>query len=212
MRMLFCLQERRDLGIPERVLLRHHLVRDAFDRFKRLRRTHPVGSDVARFARDLLLDAGDANLEKFIEIRADDPEKLDPLEQRLGRVLRFLEDAAIELEPAQLAVDEIFRGGKIGLRRRFVRRGHRHDVVRRRGKLQGWRWMALVERCARHIRGGRVTNSRPPCSANRARHQTGTDPRRTSHKSGTASLGSVVRLFAPTGLRSVAKLFLRLSS
>ena len=100
-------QERLDLLVPERILLRHHLVRYALNGVENFRRAHPVGPDVARLALDLLLDAGDANLEEFIEIRAHDPEKFDPLEQRLGRVLRFFQDAAVELEPAQLAIDEI---------------------------------------------------------------------------------------------------------
>ncbi len=146
-------QERLDLFVPKRILLRHHLVHDALDGFENLGRAHPVRSDIARLARDLLLDAGDANLEKLVEIRAHDPEKLDPLEQRLGWILRFFKNAAIELEPAQLAIDEIFRIGKVGRGRRFVRRGHWHDVIRRIGGCRSWRWTASVGRRAAHPRG-----------------------------------------------------------
>src|SRR5439155_10126114 len=87
--------------------------------------------NIACLTRDLLLDAGDANLEKLIEVRAHNPEKLDPLEQRLGWVLRFFKDAAIKLEPAQLAIDEVLRSGKVRPSRRFVRQRHGHHI--------GWR-------------------------------------------------------------------------
>ena len=59
-----------------------------------------------------MFDSGDANLEKLIQVRAENREEFDPLDERLRGVLRFLEDAAIELEPAQLAVDEILRIAK----------------------------------------------------------------------------------------------------
>jgi hypothetical protein len=54
-------QERLDLLVPERVLLRHHLMDHALDGFKDFRWAHPVGAHVARFARDLLLNSGDTN-------------------------------------------------------------------------------------------------------------------------------------------------------
>jgi hypothetical protein len=69
-------QERLDLLVPEPVLLRHHLVHNALDRFEDRGRAHSFGTDVARLARDLLLDSGDPDLEKFVEIRADNGEDL----------------------------------------------------------------------------------------------------------------------------------------
>ena len=164
-------QERLDLLVPERVLLRHHLMHDALDRFKGRGRAHPIGSDVARLARDLLLDAGDANLEKLIEVRADDPEELDPFEQRLGRVLRFLQDAAVELEPAQLAVDEIFRIGKIAFGRHFVRRRHRHDIGRRRRSRGGKRNVGRHKAPTPGSSGG---YARKPCLPLRANNSAAT--------------------------------------
>ena len=103
------LKERLDLFVPKGILLRHHLMHDALDGLKNLGRAHSVRSNIARLARDLLLDAGDANLEKLVEVRAHNSEKLDPFEQRLGWVLRLFKDSAIKLKPAQLAIDEIFR-------------------------------------------------------------------------------------------------------
>ena len=105
-----------ELVVPKSVLRRDHLMHGALDGVKGLGRRHSVRADIARFALDLLLDAGDANLEKLVEVRADDREKLDALDQRLGWVLRFFEDAPVELEPAQLAIDEILRGGKVRAR------------------------------------------------------------------------------------------------
>ena len=73
-----------------------------------LRRAQPIRTNVACLALNLLFDARDANLEELIQIRTDDGKKLDPLNERLPLILRFFQDAAVELEPAQLAVDEIF--------------------------------------------------------------------------------------------------------
>ena len=81
-----------------------------------LRGAQPVRTNVTRLALDLLFDPGDPDFEKLVQIRTDDREKLDPLDQRLCLVLRFFENAAVELEPAQLAVDEIFRVAKTLMR------------------------------------------------------------------------------------------------
>ncbi len=105
-------QRRRDVLFPKRVFGCDQLPRGALDGVEELGGAQAIGPHVARLAFDLLLDAGDADLEKFVEVRAEDGEELDPLDQRLGRVLRFLENAPVEFEPAQLAIDEIFRRGK----------------------------------------------------------------------------------------------------
>jgi hypothetical protein len=98
---------------------RDQFVRDPLDGVESLGRAHPVGGDVAGLALDLLFDPGDANLEKLVEVRAEDGQEFDALDQRLGGVLRFFQDAPVEFEPAQLAVNEIFRGGKTGSRSAF---------------------------------------------------------------------------------------------
>src|SRR5439155_21226161 len=51
---------------------------------------------------------GNTDLEKLVEVRAEDRKKLDPLDQRLPLILRFFQDSPVELEPSQLAVDKIF--------------------------------------------------------------------------------------------------------
>ena len=61
-------QQRHDLVIPKRILRRDQLVRDALDGVEGFRRAQAVRPDIARLAFDLLLDAGDANLEKLVEV------------------------------------------------------------------------------------------------------------------------------------------------
>ena len=81
---------------------------------------NPSGPNVARLAFDLLFDSGDANLEKLVQVRAENRKKLDALDERLRRILRFFEDAAVELEPAQLAIDEILADRKNALLRNIL--------------------------------------------------------------------------------------------
>ena len=122
-------QRRHQFIFPEIVLSGDQLVHQSLDGIERFRRRHAVGANIAGLALDLLFDAGDANLEKLIEIIAEDGHEFDPLDQRLGRVLRFLQNAPVKFEPAQLAINEIGRIGKIAFRldrirqeRQFVRR------------------------------------------------------------------------------------------
>ena len=63
-----------------------------------------VGERVA--CRDLLLETGDAHLEELVEVAREDGQEADALEQRVAGVLRLVEDARVELEPRELAVDE----------------------------------------------------------------------------------------------------------
>ena len=53
------------------------------------------------------LHAGDADLEELVEIRRHDAEKAQPLEQRHRRVLGLREHAPLELEHAELAIEEM---------------------------------------------------------------------------------------------------------
>ena len=61
--------------------------------------------------------AADADHEELVEVRAEDGEELEPLQQRHGRVLGLFEHAAVELEPAQFAVDvqrRVVEVGRVG--------------------------------------------------------------------------------------------------
>src|SRR3984893_5465220 len=76
------------LLFPKFVLRRDQLPRDSLNIVKRLCRTQSIRPDPARLARNLLFDAGDAYLKEFVQVRTENGEKLDPLDQRLGRGLR----------------------------------------------------------------------------------------------------------------------------
>jgi hypothetical protein len=68
-----------------------------------------AGCHVVAFTRDpraaLLPQAGDADLEELIEVLAEDRQELDALGQRLLGVLGQRQDALVEVEPGQLAVE-----------------------------------------------------------------------------------------------------------
>src|SRR5688500_18501213 len=55
---------------------------------------------------DRLLQPGDAHHEELVQIRRRDGGKPDPLEERDRSIRRFLEDALVECQPRQLAVEE----------------------------------------------------------------------------------------------------------
>src|SRR6266536_962739 len=101
-------QLRQQFIFPKRILRRNQVTHRFLDAIEYFRGAQPVRANVARLALNLLFDSGDANLEELVQIRTDDGEKLNPLDERLPLILRFFENAAVELEPAQLAIDEIF--------------------------------------------------------------------------------------------------------
>ena len=53
-----------------------------------------------------LHEAGLADLDVLVEVGAGDGEELDALEQRIGGVLGFFEDTAVELHPGVVAAVE----------------------------------------------------------------------------------------------------------
>src|SRR5262249_8926120 len=74
-----------------------------------LRRGEPVGPGRPVSLADPALEPGHADHEELVEVRADDRQELDPLEERHRRVFGLLEDPAIELEPREPAADEVVR-------------------------------------------------------------------------------------------------------
>src|SRR6266478_2981094 len=109
-------QLRLQLIFPKCTLGRHQLAHRFLDAIEYLCGAQSVRANVTRLALDLLFDSGDPDFEKLVQIRTDNCEKLDALDERLPLILRFFENAAVELEPAQLAVDEIFRVTKTLMR------------------------------------------------------------------------------------------------
>src|SRR5215813_4428647 len=55
----------------------------------------------------LPFEIGDPDHEELIEIRAEDREELHPFQEGNARILRLLEDTAVELEPGELAIDQV---------------------------------------------------------------------------------------------------------
>jgi hypothetical protein len=88
----------------------------ALTRRKHLVRGEAVvaGGDGAEL--DLLLEAGDADLEEFVEVAGDDAEEAQALEQRHAGVGRLAEDAAVEGEQGQFPVEEVLGREAFGAR------------------------------------------------------------------------------------------------
>ena len=63
---------------------------------------------VQHVGRGLLLQHRHADHEKLVQVREQNGEKFDALEQRIGGILRFFEHAALEGQQAQLAVQVQF--------------------------------------------------------------------------------------------------------
>src|SRR5947208_2672919 len=78
---------------------------------------------------DQVADLPDADHQELVEIVRADAEELHPLEKRHVGILRFTEDAPVELEPTQLAIEERKRTNC----RRHARLGRRTDRLRDRG-------------------------------------------------------------------------------
>jgi hypothetical protein len=98
-------------------------------------------------------DQGHPLHEELVQVRREDREELDPLEQRRALVERLLQHAPVELEPAEIAVDP---GGAKAARRRDrggaqvchrLRRADGEDRVRAHGNsvvpLEPPCWRAL---------------------------------------------------------------------
>ena len=73
-----------------------------------LRRLAVVGNDWGLRA-DLFLEAGNADLEEFVEVAGNDAQEAQAFEQRHALVLRLCQHAAIEGKQAELAVEVVCR-------------------------------------------------------------------------------------------------------
>jgi hypothetical protein len=61
---------------------------------------------VSHALRTCSAQAGDADHEEFVEVVRRDRQEAQLLEQRMAEVPRLFQDAAVELQPGQLAIDE----------------------------------------------------------------------------------------------------------
>ena len=80
---------------------------------------------------DALQDAGDTNFDELVEIASGDGEELYALKQRVGGILRFFEDALVEVQPGFVAREEegIYR--VLGERRGFGCGAFSRSIIRR---------------------------------------------------------------------------------
>src|SRR6266699_2119421 len=122
----------KQLLVPECILRSDQFAHNALDAVESIGGAQPVWTEMARLAFDLLLDSSYPNLKEFIQVRAKNGKELNPLNERLRRILRFFEHATIEFQPAQLAIDEVawirkmlfsrnFPGKDLDVRRGLVR-------------------------------------------------------------------------------------------
>ena len=96
-----------DLVVQQPVLLLDDALHLRRDLPERLQRREPVRSRRDRAHLDLLLQPRDADLEELVQVGGDDAQEAQALEQRHRAVLGLREDAAIEFEDLQLAVEEV---------------------------------------------------------------------------------------------------------
>ena len=125
---------RQDVVRPGLARLAHEPVGELAAGDELLGRRHAVDREVGDAGLDLLAQAGDAHHEELAQVRAQDREELDALDQRVALVLGLFEHAALEGQHAELAVDvegavgEVDGGGRFGGGRRPGGRGR---LVRR---------------------------------------------------------------------------------
>ncbi len=102
-------QRGEDRLAPACVLLLDQLLRAAGNLLELLQRTQSVGRHVLRrhAAERLLAETGHPNHEEFVEIRRENGQELDSLQQAILLVLGFFEHPRVELQPAQFAIDEV---------------------------------------------------------------------------------------------------------
>src|SRR5206468_12904527 len=99
-----------DLLVQQAVLALDDALRARGDLAEDLQRRHAIGARGGGPELDLLLQAGDANLEELVQVRGDDAKEAQPLEDRNVAVLRLRQHPAIELERLQLAIQELLCG------------------------------------------------------------------------------------------------------
>jgi len=127
--------------VLERVVLaRHELVEAAPERVEDLAGRAAVGAAHVHARVDLALEPRDPDHEELVQVRAEDREELEPLEERHVGVERLLEHALVEVEPGELPAPVALRGlGRVdaGTERREdarLREGPRRARGRGRGR------------------------------------------------------------------------------
>jgi len=86
-------------------LLLHEIGDVLGDGVELLAGSQAIGRNLLYAGGDLPPDSGDPDHIELVEIRAENREKLDALEQRISGVERLVENPGVEREPAQFAID-----------------------------------------------------------------------------------------------------------
>ena len=102
-----------ELVVEHSVLLVNGRARLLGDRPQHLGGAHAVRSERCCARLEPMLEPGDSDLEELVEIGRRDTEKLQALEKWDGRVFRLMQDAHVERELRELAVDVIVRQPEI---------------------------------------------------------------------------------------------------
>ncbi|MNR09228.1 hypothetical protein D3C85_1254210 [compost metagenome] len=102
---LMLLQLRQQNVVEDRVLAIDVTVDQFADARQCLMRLQTIGARLFTGEGDLLLQAGDANLEELVQVAGEDQQKLQPLQQWIGLVQRLFQHADVELQLRQLAMD-----------------------------------------------------------------------------------------------------------
>ena len=89
-------------ALPEPIALAEDALADRIDL---LRGAQPVGAASVHTGFELVVQVGDPHHVELVEVGLPDRAELDPLEQRHRGILRELQDAVVEVEPGQLAVE-----------------------------------------------------------------------------------------------------------
>ena len=108
------LERRHELGGEDVGRAGRQLLRALPDPLELLGGRPAVGRTLDHAGLDLLLQAGDPDLEELVEVVREDRDELQPLQQRERGVLGEREHARVELEPRQLAVQVPSIVGEVG--------------------------------------------------------------------------------------------------
>ena len=106
---LLCGQRRDKLLVPAAVLLADEDDHGVAEGVEPLLRGHAALVRSLRLVvavLDALQDAGDADFDELIQVAGRNGEELDPLQQRIGGVLRLFQHPLVELQPGLVAAEE----------------------------------------------------------------------------------------------------------
>ncbi len=106
-------ERRQQVLVPQAVLGGYQLVRDARYVFEHARRQLAVRAGDVGADFDLRLEARHPDLEELVQVAADDAQEAQALQQRHAEVSGLRQDAPVELEQTELAIEVVLRKGTL---------------------------------------------------------------------------------------------------